>query len=370
MLSTMLGVTSGYGMSVSEAVAYLRRSAAADATKPKGTIYFCKTGDPHRSGVREPLFSAAAAALEALHVKAEIISGKLPAGKDDVAGLLTGNRDFDWKSSKSTILPGAICENFTSFARIFASLGSRADRVPAYGAAGSSGTVVEPYSIEQKFPSAFVQVHYARGCSLAESFYQSVQCPYQLLVVGDPLCQPWADFPTVAVDGVTQGETLSGTVKLKPRGTAGGKPVAMFELFVEGVRVGACAADGELELDTRKFPDGDVELRVVGIEASPIETQGRAILPVRFNNHDRPIEFSCSAAESATWGESVHLTASAPGATKILFLEASASWALSTATKARSRSSPSSWARDRFGCVPAPSLAVDQRRQCWPRPWT
>jgi uncharacterized protein (TIGR03790 family) len=324
LLSTMLGVTSGYGMTVSEVVSYLRRSASADGTRPKGTIYFCKTGDPHRSGVREPQFPAAVAALEKLGVHGEIISGKLPAGKDDVAGLVTGNRDFDWKSSKSTILPGAICENFTSFGAYFREpWQTRLTEFLCFGAAGSSGTVVEPYSIDQKFPSAFVQVHYARGCTLAESFYQSVAWPYQLLVVGDPLCRPWADIPTVTVDGATKGATLSDKVKLHAQGTAGGKPLGSFELYVEGVRAGRAGADGILELDTSRFPDGDVELRIVGIDSSPIESQGRLILPVRFDNHGRKIDFSCSAAETATWKQPFRLTASSPGAAKIVFFEGS-----------------------------------------------
>ena len=51
-----------------------------------------------------------------------------------------------------------------------------------FGAAGASGTVTEPYSPSPtKFPSPMIQVHYARGCTLAEAFYQSVSGPYQLL---------------------------------------------------------------------------------------------------------------------------------------------------------------------------------------------
>ena len=55
------------------------------------------------------------------------------------------------------------------------------------GAAGTSGTVTEPYAMQQKFPMPFIHVHYAKGCSLAEAFYQSLMGPYQLLVLGDPL---------------------------------------------------------------------------------------------------------------------------------------------------------------------------------------
>ena len=71
-----------------------------------------------------------------------------------------------------------------------------------YGAAGASGTVTEPYAIAEKFPHPMLQVHYARGCTLAEAFYQSVCGPYQLLIVGDPLCRPWANIPKVTVAGL------------------------------------------------------------------------------------------------------------------------------------------------------------------------
>ena len=33
--------------------------------------------------------------------------------------------------------------------------------------------------------------YYAAGMSLAESFYLAVESPYQLLIVGDPLCRPY-----------------------------------------------------------------------------------------------------------------------------------------------------------------------------------
>ncbi len=45
MLSTVLAVTSGRGNSVKEALNSLRRSVAADATHPQGTIYFMENGD-------------------------------------------------------------------------------------------------------------------------------------------------------------------------------------------------------------------------------------------------------------------------------------------------------------------------------------
>ena len=83
-----------------------------------------------------------------------------------------------------------------------------------------------------------IQVHYARGCTLAEAFYQSVYGPYQLLIVGDPLCRPWADIPQVSVAGVEAGATVRGRLTLEPSVTSAGKATAdRFELFVDGVRM-------------------------------------------------------------------------------------------------------------------------------------
>ena len=205
---------------------------------------------------------------------------------------MIGAAKFDWESSGSTILPGAICEHFTSFGGV---MRSRAGQTPLsallrHGAAGASGTVTEPYSLHRKFPRATMHVHYARGCSLAEAFYQSVHGPYQLLIVGDPLCRPWANIPRVSVEGVEDGENVTGTLKIKPSASVpGGGSVERFELFVDGLLTAGCPAGGTIELDTTRLADGYHELRIVAIEAGLIQSQGRRIVTVITANHGRKI---------------------------------------------------------------------------------
>ena len=307
LLSVMLGVTAGRGNSVPEIVRGLESSVAADGTKPPGTIYFV-TNDDVRTKTRSPAFPPIVRALEALGVNAEIVSGVLPSAKRDVAGLMTGAADFDWPASKSTVVPGAICENLTSFGGIFtASVGQTPLSVfIRAGAAGSSGTVIEPYALQAKFPHPAIHVHYARGATLAEAFYQSVQAPYQLLVVGDPLCRPWATIPQVDVvaagdgKGLAAGGTLSGTIELLPRatmasrapprdGSAATGSIDHFALFVDGVRLAQCRPDERLTFDTSRFADGHHELRVVATESSSVQSQGRWVLPVRFANHGKTL---------------------------------------------------------------------------------
>jgi hypothetical protein len=296
LLSVMLGVTTGRGNSVAEVVRYLRRSATADGTHPKGTIYFLQNDDV-RSKVRQEFspFPAVVSELKKLGVAGQIIRGTVPLNRPDVQGAVMGSELIDWKASGSTILPGAICEHFTSYGGV---MRSKATQTPLseflrYGAAGASGTVAEPLATPFKFPASMIQAHYARGCSLAEAFYQSVWGPYQLLIVGDPLCQPWADIPKVSVEGVKPGDTVHGRLTLIPSADLPkGATVQRFELFTDGVRVGKCKPDEALWIDTARLADGAHELRVVAIGPNPIESQGRMIIPLRLANHERKIEAS------------------------------------------------------------------------------
>jgi hypothetical protein len=184
MLSTMLGVTQGRGNTVDEIIAYLRRSAAADGKRPQGTIYFMWNKDI-RSATRDKCFDSVAAQINTIGVRAKVQQGRLPDGAKDVTGLMVGAADFDVVKSGIAIRPGAICEHLTSAGGV---LFDQKFQTPLsdflrQGAAGASGTIAEPYAIQAKFPLPSLQLHYARGCSLAEAFYQSISGPYQILIV-------------------------------------------------------------------------------------------------------------------------------------------------------------------------------------------
>jgi hypothetical protein len=325
LLSTMLGMTVAKTNTVEEVIDYLSRSAKADGSAPRGTIYFADVKDP-RSQARVPAFEPAIAELKKLGIQGAIDSPPpaigMPANKPDIAGLVLGIPNFYPANSGSTILPGAICENLTSFGadpnQKFQTL--LTDFLRA-GAAGSSGTPVEPLLVVEKFPHPFIQVHYARGCTLAEAFYQSVAAPYQLVIVGDPLCRPWAKIPKIEVAGVAADGTLSGKVSLKPSAEGGAAEVDRFEIYLDGGLIGHCKKGESFELDTAAHSDGAHELRVVGAEAGPIETQGRAILPVTFANHGRTMTFNAPTGR-VTLGQRIKLSAKAQGARQIIFYTA------------------------------------------------
>jgi uncharacterized protein (TIGR03790 family) len=322
VLSTMLGVTQGRGNTVDEVVSYLRRSAAADAPnagKPQGTIYFMWNQDI-RSKTRDKCFESVAAQINALGVKAKVQQGKVPDGAVDVTGLMTGTETFDLKKSNIKIRPGAICEHLTSNGGVL----SKSDfQTPLseflrHGAAGASGTVWEPLAIQAKFPLPSLQLHYARGCSLAEAFYQSVSGPYQLLIVGDPLCQPWATPPTTTVKGIKPEEVVKGTISINASGLGkGGRQLGLLEVFVDGCLVAQNTRGDTLDIDTTKMPDGYHELRVVGSNSDPIETQGRQIIPFVVRNNDAALEFKVSPYRVKSL-DSIRVTVKQAGATAVV----------------------------------------------------
>jgi hypothetical protein len=314
MLSMVLGVTAGRGNTRAEVLNYLNRSAKADGTRPPGTIYFMRNDDI-RSKVRQDGFADAVAKLKAVGVSASVLAGNVPEGKNDVQGAMLGVADFDWKASHSTILPGAICEHFTSFG---GEMHANAGQTPLSvwlrnGATASSGAVTEPYAIRYKFPLPMMQVHYARGCTVAESFYQAVQGPYQLLIVGDPLCRPWAKIPEITVTGLTAGQIVRGKISIQPTARFPGEVKAEhFNLFLDGQKVRDCLPEGTLEFDTAPIADGAHELRVVAESKGPLPSRGEKIIPCISANHGQTIQVSCKPSRSLPLKKSLVISAKSP----------------------------------------------------------
>jgi len=273
-LSAMLGYIGEKANTLEEVQRCLSVSATADGTRPAGTVYCMTSTDWARTGPRQWAFNSVVEALAKLGVKGEVLSGVLPPGKPDVAGAVAGLAGFKWLDSGSKILPGAFCDHLTSFAGVMTGTGqTMLSEWIRYGAAGASGTVTEPYALPAKFPSAFLHVYYASGCSLAEAFYQSLKGPYQQLLVGDPLCRPWARIPEVKVKGLKPGETIKKPRKLSASVTGGEKPVRT-ELYVNGV------LQQTLTLDPKALAAGQHEARVVAL-VGPLETRGEAVVPFR-----------------------------------------------------------------------------------------
>jgi hypothetical protein len=116
-----------------------------------------------------------------------------------------------------TFVPGAIADSMTSFGGIIFGSNSQTNLLAFInaGAAGSYGTVAEPNNDTQKFPNPQVYFYQARGFSLAESYYQSVNAPYLGLIVAEPLAAPFAGAGYGRVEHQpSPNSVLSGTSML------------------------------------------------------------------------------------------------------------------------------------------------------------
>jgi uncharacterized protein (TIGR03790 family) len=278
-ISSVLGLTVERGNTLPEIVQYLRTAAQVDGHGKQGTFYFMRRTRHPRTTPRQECFDTVANQMRAEGATVEIIEGELPEGKQ-VQGLMAGVGKFDLAARGVSIAPGAFCDDLTSYGGEFTNPAQT--KLSAFlraGAAGASGTVIEPYNFQAKFPLPSLHLHYFRGCSLGEAFYQSVQGPYQILLVGDPLCQPWAKPPKVEVSGIKPDQRVTGTVEIRTRlAPAEGTKSGTCELFIDGRLAVPQPFPPALPipLDTAKLAPGRHELRVVASTGDELEMQGRA----------------------------------------------------------------------------------------------
>ncbi|MDC0936288.1 hypothetical protein OAS39_08360 [Pirellulales bacterium] len=285
-LSTVLAATHSQGLSLAEHLHYLDRAVLADGTAPKGTFYFASTKDV-RTKTRAKQYPVAAAALKELGYPSAVVPSWAPMGKRDILGLSFGVARYRWSETQSRLLSGSIAECLTSTGGNFA----KPNQTPLTemlraGAAGSSGAVVEPFAIPNKFPNAMIYPHYVRGASLAEAYYQSVHAPYQLLIVGDALCQPWARPVPFNVKGIAAGEKLDAPRELEFAASGeDADKIEEFRVFVDGVLRGVSAPGDSYRLTKVKLGLGAHELRIVAVRRDNVASQSRQIIPFRVGDH-------------------------------------------------------------------------------------
>jgi hypothetical protein len=274
LMAMSLGVTRGAGTTLPEAIQILERAVQADGTDPEGTFYFTKTEDV-RTKTREPFFSMAINRLKELGKSGEVVESNMPMVKDRCLGVTMGTPSFRWEASASRIVPGGIAENLTSLGGVMTagSAQTKLTELLLAGAAASSGAVTEPYSILEKFPHPMIHAHYAAGLTAAEAYANSVSGPYQLLVVGDPLCRPFGTVPEMTVTGLEEGDTVSRTIELKVVKTdrkASFIPLR-FDLLLDGRLAQTAPKLDKLKLNfDPPLPSGYHELSLIVTDESPL----------------------------------------------------------------------------------------------------
>lgn len=171
--------------------ALIDRGIHSDRTYPKGQAYLLSTSDTARNS-RAPGFQIAKEEFKDVF-PVQILEADHIADRDDVLFYFTGLVTVPMLETLS-FLPGAMADHLTSFGGMLTdSLQMSSLRWLETGATASYGTVVEPCSFPQKFPSpAVAMFYYAAGASVIEAYWKSVAWPGQGVFIGEPLAKPFA----------------------------------------------------------------------------------------------------------------------------------------------------------------------------------
>jgi hypothetical protein len=263
LLSVVLGVSRDLGLRREEVVSGLLQSAKADYNPPKGKIFFTQTADV-RTTTRQPFFAQAIENLKKKGIEATVNQGGLPPKGAKCAGLMMGSADFSLGREFIEFEPGSIAENLTSFGGAMTNPSqTKATEFIRYGAAITSGAVHEPYAIINKFPHPFIFDCYAEGLTSAEAYYASVMCPYQLLILGDPLCQPFAKPPRFTIETPSKIHDRNKPIKLSVQLNDDNElEPAMCWVTLDGRFLAEGAFRSSIALNLNTIPVGTHELRI------------------------------------------------------------------------------------------------------------
>lgn len=278
----MLGSVMKRANTVDEISRYLANGVRADHTAPSGTVYYVTSQDV-RARARAWQFAGAQAALAEMGVKS-VVTDAFPSGKAGVAGVMMGTATLP-ALDRTAYAAGCLSDHFTSWAGAFDHTGqSKVSEWLSEGIVGSAGTVVEPYAIWMKFPNAWLYVHYAAGCTAIESYYQSVSSPLQLLIVGDPLAQPWAPRARVALGNIVPAEEAGRYEVQAVVAAPETRRYRRFMFLVDGRAVTGIDRSAVLTFDASELDDGPHALRAVAYRTGSVRSQ--AFDEVRFEVRD------------------------------------------------------------------------------------
>jgi uncharacterized protein (TIGR03790 family) len=221
--------------SLTQAEQLVDQGVASDGTYPQQPVVLAKSSDPLRN-IRYPYFDNAIFNVNILGISSIFRTNTDSLlGQTGFLGYETGLAQLSL--GPGTFVPGAIGDSLTSFGGIIFGSNDQTNLLAFIdaGAAGSYGTVAEPDSDTQKFPNPQVYFYQARGFSLAESYYQSVNAPYLGLIVAEPLAAPFARTGSGLWDTNLPNSTLRGTSMLSVQFYTGdGNPLQQVDLFVDG----------------------------------------------------------------------------------------------------------------------------------------
>ena len=222
--------------SLAQAEQLVDQGVASDGTFPQQPVILAKSSDTARN-IRFTAFDNAI-----FNVNIRGVSSILATNTDSLwggtnfLGYETGLANFTVPAG--AFVPGSIADSLTSYGGLIFGPNSQTSLLAMIyaGASGSYGTVTEPGTDTQKFPDPQVYFYQARGFSLAECYYQSLNVPFMGLMVAEPLAAPFTHLAYGGWSAPASNAVLSGSATLSMRFTArdGDHPLHQIDLFVDG----------------------------------------------------------------------------------------------------------------------------------------
>jgi MYXO-CTERM domain-containing protein len=274
-------VTMLHGRSFADATRLIDSAVEAERLGgAPGEFVFMDGADPARAA----LDSTYDAAMTALLDRGFTLVSRGPFNADltghHLAAFFTGGATLGMTIEGNTYAPGSLVDNLTSYGAVPVNFERTGEsqvsiaRWVALGVAGVHGTTDEP--LNNVFPSRLLIVDYVDGSTLAEAFHRRLPYVYwHNLVLGDPMCAPYAPRPVVALTGAVAGETIAGSRRVTAHATDSTTcGVARMRLFVDGIE--AAAADGDTVEACVAVPAGDdIQLLAVAQLADDGTPQGQ-----------------------------------------------------------------------------------------------
>ncbi len=282
--SMMLGYIGEKGTSIETVLQTLQRGKTSDYRGMQNKIYFV-TGEDVRAKCREWQYAPAVAELKQRGLEA-VVTTNFPAGAENVMGLLMGAETVDPARIKS-FAPGAMAEHLTSWSAEFQRPQTKMTEWLTAGATASAGAVVEPYSNANKFPSARFFVQYSSGCTMLESFYQSIACPLQSLLLGDPLAKPYAvpmKVKVLGADSISNDFTYLAQAESRTENTT-----VLYSFLIDGKVFGEVSEDPSAFIRVAKLADGYHELRAVARIKHLVEFNASVVKPFTVDRMGRSV---------------------------------------------------------------------------------
>ena len=213
----------------------LHRGVAADHANPNQKVYLAETTDTDRN-VR---FLEADNAVFENQIVGNYAVTRISSNTTsftNLFGFQTGLAGLTLATN--AFVDGALGDSLTSFGGYILENSGQTPLLAFVnaGAAASYGTVVEPCNYLQKFPDPEDYFYQTRGFSLVEAYYQSVQNPFEGLMVGEPLSAPFARPGSGTWNSPGNGSVVHGqtTLSLTFASAATNLPLAQVDLFVDG----------------------------------------------------------------------------------------------------------------------------------------